>query len=115
MNLLEEFFTLILIVQILHSIEELSTGFHKKWYVFSMPFWVFLLFEIAFTGFWLLILLISDFSLRTTFQLTFIVFMFANGVQHLVWAGNVKKYVPGLLTAPFHIILFLTYFFQAVK
>lgn len=110
MSLLEQFFVISLVVQIAHSIEELSTGFHKKWYVFKMPFWVFLVFEIVFNGFWIVVFLLQDFPSRTHLQAFFLALMFANGVQHVVWAGNVKKYVPGLITAVLHIIIFLIYY-----
>ncbi|MFZ2025103.1 MAG: HXXEE domain-containing protein [Microgenomates group bacterium] len=114
MSLLEQFFVISLLVQIAHSIEELSTGFHKKWYVFKMPFWVFLVFEIIFESFWIAVWLLQDFPSRTILQAFFLALMFANGVQHIVWAGNVKKYVPGLITAPIHIIVFLAYYFKAI-
>ena len=114
MNLLEQFFAISLLIQVIHVIEELATGFNKKWYVFKMPFWVFLLFEVAFEGFWIVVYLFPDFPNRPAFQAFFLALMFANGVQHLVWAGNVKKYVPGLITAPIHIIVFLTYYFRAI-
>jgi hypothetical protein len=99
MNHLSFFYTLILVVQLLHSVEELSTGFHKKWYLFKMPFSTFLLFELLFSSFWILVLLIQDFPYRTLLQAFFLVLMFANGVQHIVWWGSVKKYVPGLINA----------------
>jgi len=111
MTPIEQFFALSLLVQIVHSIEELSTGFHKKWYAFKMPFWVFLLFEISFEGFWVAVLLFHNIPNRPALQLIFLVLMFANGVQHIVWAGNVKRYVPGLVTAPLHIIIFLLFYF----
>ena len=114
MSLLEQFFVISLLVQIAHSIEELSTGFHKKWYVFKMPFWVFLSFEIVFEGFWIAVWLLQDFPNRALLQAFFLALMFANGVQHAVWVGNVKKYVPGLITAPVHIMVFLVYYFKAI-
>jgi len=110
MNNLESFYILSLSVQVIHSIEELSTGFHKRWYLFKMPFLIFLLFEILFTSFWIVILLVPSLPNRTMLQTTFLLLMFANGVQHLVWWGNVKKYVPGLLTTPIHIIIAFIYF-----
>jgi hypothetical protein len=112
MSLLEQFFLFSLLVQIAHSIEELSTGFHKKWYLTPMPFWLFLTFEIVFTLFWIFVLLIPTFPYRETLQAFFFILMFANGVQHLVWAGSVKKYVPGLFTGTIHIVVFLTYYFK---
>lgn len=114
MSILEQFFAISLLVQIAHSVEELSTGFHKKWYVFKMPFWVFLAFEIVFEGFWIAVWLLQDFPERTHLQAFFLALMFANGVQHIVWAGNAKKYVPGLITAPVHIIIFLVFYFKAI-
>ena len=114
MNLLEQFFALSLLVQIAHAIAEVSMGFHIKWYVFTMPFWVFFLFELAFEGFWIAVYLLQDFSNRPQLQAFFLALMFANGVQHLVWAGNVKKYVPGLITAPLHIIVFLVFYFRTI-
>lgn len=111
---LEQFFVVSLFVQLAHSIEELSTGFHKKWYVFKMPFWVFLLFELAFSGFWIFVWLNGAFPNREYFQAFFLALMFANGIHHIVWAGKVKKYVPGLITAPIHITVFLIFYFKAL-
>ncbi|MFA9288412.1 MAG: HXXEE domain-containing protein [Weeksellaceae bacterium] len=112
MEQLEYFYTVTLIVQILHSLEELSTGFHKKWYLFHMPFWVFLLFEILFTALWISVLLFQAFPYREIFQASFMVLMFANGIQHLIWARIEKKYVPGLILAPMHVVIFLLYYFK---
>lgn len=114
MSLLEQFFAISLLVQSVHAIEELSTGFHKKWYAFKMPLWVFLLFELVFEGFWISVYFLQDFPNRPYFQAFFLVLMFANGVQHLIWAGNVKRYVPGLITAPIHIVVFLLFYFQTL-
>lgn len=114
MSLLEQFFLISLIVQLFHSVEELTTGFHKKWYLFPMPFWIFLLWELCFSGFWILILLNKTIPDRNYLQAFFLILMFANGVQHIVWSGNVKRYVPGLITAPLHIIVFLAFVFRAL-
>jgi hypothetical protein len=101
-----------LFIQIAHSIEELATGFHKKWYLIKMPFWFFLAFEIAFESFWIMVWLWQGFPSRIYLQAFFLALMFANSVQHIVWAGNVKKYVPGLVTAPIHIVVFLIFYFK---
>lgn len=101
-------------VQLLHSIEELSTGFHKKWYLFKMPFWVFLAFEILFTLFWAAVLFVQTFPYRENLLAFFILLMFANGVQHIVWWGWAKKYIPGLITAFIHVVIFMIFYFQAV-
>lgn len=114
MSILENFFLISLLVQLAHSIEELSTGFHKQWYVFKMPFWVFLTFEVCFSLFWILVLLLPTFPLRVYLQEFFLILMFANGVQHVVWSGVVKRYVPGLITAPIHIIVFLVFYFRVL-
>lgn len=114
MNLIEQFFIIGLFVQIAHSIEELAMGFHKKWYLFKMPFWFFLVFEIVFESFWIAVWLLPNFPNRIYLQAFFLALMFANGVQHIVWAGNVKKYVPGLVTAPIHMIVFLVFYLRFI-
>lgn len=114
MDLLQQFFFLSLIVQLAHSFEELSTGFHKKWYLFKMPFRVFLAFELSFSAFWIMVLLLPNFPYRIYLQVFFLALMFANGVQHLVWWGNTKRYVPGLVTAPIHILVFLIFYFKVL-
>lgn len=109
-NYLEQFFIVTLLIQVAHSIEELCTGFHKKWYLFKMPFLIFLVFELSFSALWVAVLIFPNFPNRVFWQELFLVLMFANGVQHLVWAGSVKKYVPGLITAPLHLITFLVFY-----
>ncbi|MBI5448808.1 HXXEE domain-containing protein [Candidatus Gottesmanbacteria bacterium] len=114
MSPLEQFFTISLLVQIAHATEELSTGFHKKWYVIKVPLEVFLAFEVVFECFWIAVWLFQDFPSRAYLQTFFLALMFANGVQHIVWAGNVKKYVPGLVTAPVHCVVFLMFYFKFI-
>jgi len=113
MNYLATFFTLSLIIQLLHSIEELSTGFHRKWYFFKMSFITFLLFEVIFNLFWILVFF-NLIPYQQFLQSLFLVLMFANGVQHIVWWGSTKKYVPGLITAFLHIILFIVFYFKII-
>lgn len=110
--MLETFFIISLITQLFHSVEELSTGFHKKWYLFKMPFKAFLLFEVIFSGLWISVLAFNNFPYREHFQSFFLVLMLANGVQHIVWWGMAKKYVPGLITAFVHICIFLVFYFK---
>ncbi len=112
-SLLNTFFLISLIIQLLHSIEELTTGFHEKWYLFKLSFRQFLIFEILFTSFWIMVLVIH-FPFREYLQAFFLLLMFANGVQHLIWWGVVKKYVPGLITAFAHIALFLAFYFKLI-
>lgn len=90
-------------IQLIHSIEELSTDFHKEWYLFKMPFSVFLTFELLFTSFWAVAVFTDILPYKEFFLRFFLLLMFANGVQHLVWFGSVKKYVPGLVTAFVHV------------
>src|SRR3989344_9498995 len=111
--MLEQFFLISLFVQLAHSVEELTTGFHKKWYLFKMPFRVFLSFELLFSAFWILVFF-SSFPFRENLQAFFLVLMFANGIQHLVWWGCEKKYVPGLITAFAHIALFIVFYFKTI-
>lgn len=114
MDYLETFFILSVVVQLAHSIEELSTGFHKKWYLFKMPFLAFLSFEIVFSALWIVILFTPSFPYRQVFQAFFLMLMFANGIQHLVWWGCVKKYMPGLITAFLHLAVFVIYYFKTI-
>ena len=114
MNGLVMFATIMFVIQTAHSIEELTAGFHKKWYLFKMPFRVFLAFEIIFETFWLFVLLLENFPYRIQLLTFFIFLMLANGIQHIVWAGAVKRYVPGLITSPLFLIVFLIYYFQMV-
>jgi hypothetical protein len=108
MEHLELFFIVSLSVQLAHSVEELTTGFHKKWYLFKMPFWIFLSFELIFSLFWISVVLIETFPFRANFQEFFLVLMFANGIQHIIWS-RAKKYVPGLITGCLHILVFLAF------
>jgi hypothetical protein len=112
--MIEQFAWIMFFIQLAHSAEELVTGFHRKWYLFKMPFSVFLTFELFHNLFWGGVLLFKEFPYREYFMLFFIVLMLANGIQHVVWWGSVKKYVPGLATAPIHIVIFLYFISQAL-
>jgi len=78
-----------------------------------MPFKVFLFFEIAFSAFWIGVLFLL-FPHRDFFQLFFLALMFANGVQHVIWASVVKQYVPGLITALLHVMISLIFYFTVL-
>src|SRR3989339_1013415 len=99
-------------VQLLHSSEELLNNFHKKWFFRKLTFKFFLSFEIAHNIFWGLVIFIPTFPFRFPLLGLFILLMFANGIEHVVWYMWEKKYVPGLLTAPVHIIIFIAFFFS---
>ncbi len=115
MTTLEYFFAVFLGIQFFHSIEELSMGFHEKFPLFKMKFRTFLTFEILFFAFWLGIFFFKDFQFREQFIAFFNILMFANGLWHMVWWGIVKRYVPGLMTAPLFIMVFLVFYFQYIK
>lgn len=70
----------------------------------------FVVFEILFAALFVSVL-ISDVSFKVLFAKAFILLMFANGIWHIFWALSEKKYVPGLITAPFHLLIFAWYFF----
>ena len=112
MTTLEQFFAIMLGVQFLHSIEELSHNFHARFPLFKMTFRFFLSFEILFFTTFLLVYLLPDLAYRSALMSFFIVLMFANGIWHITWLGIAKKYVPGIVTAPIFVIVFLAYFFN---
>jgi hypothetical protein len=70
---------------------------------------VFLSFELAHNAFWLAVLLLTGLPYRERLLAVFLVLMLANGLEHLIWAIVVKRYVPGLVTAPWHILLFAAF------
>jgi len=111
MSTLEIFFLLLLGIQVLHSVEELTTGFHKKCPFGRFKFSSFLTFEILFLSFWVLVFFLNSFSLREPFLYFFNLLMFANGIWHITWFGIEKKYVPGILTAPLFVIVFVIFYF----
>jgi len=79
-----------------------------------MKFRTFLIFEILFFSFWVAIFFAKEFQYRDQAMAFFNLLMFANGIWHLVWWGIVKKYVPGLVTAPLFVITFMIFYFQIV-
>lgn len=114
MDNIELFAYIVFGIQFFHSIEELLTGFHKKWYLVKLPFNAFLLFEICFTIFWGIILYFEAIPIRYELLAFYLILMFANGVQHVVWWGSEKKYVPGLYTAILHILVFLIFYLRTI-
>jgi hypothetical protein len=53
--MIEQFFFIMLGIQLIHSIEELTNDFHGKFPLVKMKFKTFLFFEILFFGFWTLV------------------------------------------------------------
>ena len=109
------YFVLLGIIQLVHSQEEIWTGFHKRWFVFTMPRWVFITFEVLFSL--PIIAYISDSHLPFTnvYMPAFALTMLINGIEHIVWGLVSKKYVPGLVTAPLFVIVFVFYYISLVK
>lgn len=116
--MIEVYFLTFLALQVLHSIEELVTGFHKKFPLMKLKFKTFLTFELAFISFWTFIFFYVPYPAKDIWMHAFILLMFANGLWHIVWFGffeRFKRYVPGLLTAPLFIIIFVVYFFHLLS
>lgn len=113
MTYLETYFVILVAIQLLHSIEEIYTRFDKRWPLWKMSRRFFVIFEILFSALLIAVLFVKTIPNREVLMLLFNVSMFANGVWHLMWAGIEKRYVPGSITAPFFIIVFLLFYFQA--
>lgn len=70
----------------------------------------FAVFELVFQLVWMLPLFLSNFPGRDSMLWFFPLLMFANGVWHIVWFWffeKLKRYVPGLITAPIFVIAFV--------
>lgn len=115
MTILEKYFIVLVGVQWLHSLEEIFTHFEIRWPVWKMSRIFFISLEAIFIPLVLAFWFINNIPFRDTFMLSYIVLMFANGVWHLMWAGTEKRYVPGLITAPLLILVFLLFYFQALS
>ena len=112
MTQLEYYFLILLIIQVVHSLEELIMGFHQKFPILKMSFRFFLSFEVLFLAFWVLVFVYSGFPFRNGLLYLYNIMMFANGIWHLFWWGMEKKYVPGIATAPLFILVFLAFYFE---
>ena len=112
MSTLENYTVVFLVIQFLHSSEELSQGFHKKFPFGKLKFKSFLAFEVVFLGLWLTIFFVKSVPFRDNILAFYVLLMFANGIWHIIWWGIEKKYVPGLITAPLFIVAFLIYYYQ---
>ena len=102
-------FTISSIIQILHSLEEIFTHFERRWPLWKTSRAVFVSFEIVFSALFLYVLFFQP-SFYVIFAKAFILLMFANGIWHLFWGWSERQYVPGLITAPFHILNSAIYF-----
>lgn len=105
------YFAAFALTQLLHSQEEIWTGFHRRWFLFTMPRWVFIVFEILFSIPIIAYLLSPELPFANGYMQVFALLMFINGLEHIIWAMVERKYVPGLVTAPLFIVIFLAYYF----
>lgn len=104
------YFVLLGLIQLVHSQEEIWTNFHKKWFVFTMPRWLFITLE-AFLSLTIIAYIAKpDLPLAHWYMPLFALIMLINGVGHIVWALIARKYVPGLTTAPLFIAVFVFYY-----
>ena len=103
------------VVQLIHSQEEIWTNFHRRWFVFKMPRWVFISFEIVLSAFIVLYMIQPGIAPVSVVVPIFALVMLINGLEHVIWGLVEKRYVPGLVTAPAFIIIFLAYFFELVR
>jgi len=112
--MLESFFLFMLGWQFIHSVEEVLAGFHKKFPLFRMSLGTFIFFEVLFQGLFWIVNFTPLFPYRAFLMGFFVVLMFANGLWHMVWWGIEKGYVPGLITAPMFVVVFLIFYFQVL-
>lgn len=104
------FYTAFAVTQLIHSQEEIWTGFHKRWFVFTMPRRVFIAFEVVFSIPIIAYLINPELPFANGYMQVFAILMFINGLEHIIWAMVEKKYVPGLITAPIFIVIFILYY-----
>lgn len=113
--MLIKLFSVMLVMQLLHSAEELSQGFHKRFSLFKMSFRFFLIFEIVFYLFWVSVLIVEHFPFRDYLMGLFILLMLINGLWHMIWWGVERKYVPGQVFLTFGNSLCPTIFFNGIS
>lgn len=112
--MLSTYYTALVVIQLLHSQEEIFTHFEKRWPVWKMSRVVFVTFEILFSIFIILPIFFVSFPYRIEWMLLFNLLMFANGVWHLMWFACEKRYVPGLVTAFLFLIAFAMFYFSSL-
>lgn len=103
------------VIQLIHSQEEIWTNFHRRWFVFKMPRYVFVAFEMLLSALIVIYIVNPNIAPIKYVLPIFALTMLINGVGHVIWSLVEKRYVPGLVTAPAFIIIFLAYFFELVR
>jgi len=79
-----------------------------------MPRSVFVSFEILFSMLIIAYIANPDLPFANFIMPVFAYVMLINGIGHIVWGLVEKKYVPGLITAPFFVAIFTLYYFKLV-
>ena len=115
MNVVETFYIYFVLLYLFHSQEEIYFHFEKVWPLWKMSRRFFIIMEILLSVFVISIIFIKTYPYRIYLMSTFNIIMFANGIWHITGAALTKKYVPGLITAPFAVVLFLIYYFQILS
>ena len=111
MDLVEKFYTYFVIVYLLHSQEEIYFHFEKIWPLWKMSRKFFITMEILLSILLISTIFIKVYPYRVFLMSLFNLLMFANGIWHITGAVLAKKYIPGLITAPFAVILFVIYYY----
>ena len=109
------YFTLLGLTQLVHSQEEIWTGFNRIWFVFTMPLWAFVAFEVLFSVPIVAYIVDPKLPLAHWYMPLFALVMLINGVGHIVWGLVERRYVPGLITAPFFVVLFSLYYLTLIR
>ena len=107
---IHDWFVIFGILQLIHSQEEIWTGFHRKWFLCTMPRALFVALEAVLSSAILLYIFNPELPGASGFMTWFIFVMLLNGMEHVIWAAVKKSYVPGLITAPLFVILFAFYY-----
>lgn len=109
------YFVLLGLTQLVHSQEEIWTNFHKHWFVFAMPRWVFIAFEVLFSIPIIAYIANPYLPFADVYMPAFALLMLINGIGHIVWGLVEKSYVPGLVTAPLFVVIFCAYYVHLMK
>lgn len=111
---IDSWYIVFVIIQLIHSQEELHAGFYKKSPIFPMPKKRFIIFEILFSTLIVSFAIFKQLPLRDVWMPFFILLMFANGVEHFLWWLSEKRYVPGIVTAVITLLVFIIFYFYFI-
>lgn len=108
---INSWYTVFVLIQLIHSQEEIHMHFNDKSPVFKIRRKPFLILEALFSLFIICWVFVPISVVGTIWKHIFILLMFGNGVEHLLWAYLKKGYVPGLVTGFILFIEFILYYF----